>query len=69
VFFGAVETSIIAYTKIAGKPIYGGIVIALWSFGSLIGGEGLFKLVGDEETKIRKDPASRVSDLLKKVFG
>jgi MFS family permease len=38
VFFGAVETSIIAYTKIAGKPIYGGIVIALWSFGSLIGG-------------------------------
>jgi len=37
-FFGAVETSIIAYTKIAGKPIYGGIVIALWSFGSLIGG-------------------------------
>jgi hypothetical protein len=29
----------------------------------------LFKLVGDEETKIRKDPASRVSDLLKKVFG
>jgi len=38
VFFGAVETSIIAYTKMAGKPIYGGIVIALWSFGSLIGG-------------------------------
>jgi len=31
--------------------------------------EGLFKLVGDEESKIRKDPASRVSDLLKKVFG
>jgi len=31
--------------------------------------EGLFKLVGDEETKIRKDPASRISDLLKKVFG
>ena len=31
--------------------------------------EGLFKLVGDEEAKIRKDPASRVSDLLKKVFG
>ncbi len=31
--------------------------------------EGLFKLVADEELKIRKDPASRVSDLLKKVFG
>ena len=31
--------------------------------------EGLFKLVAIEETKIRKDPAARVSDILKKVFG
>lgn len=31
--------------------------------------KGLFKLVADEELKIRKNPASRVSDLLKKVFG
>ena len=31
--------------------------------------EGLFKLVAEEELKIRKDPAARVSDLLKKVFG
>lgn len=31
--------------------------------------EGLFKLMADEELKIRKDPAARVSDLLKKVFG
>ncbi|GAL86467.1 hypothetical protein CHU_2642 [Sporocytophaga myxococcoides] len=30
---------------------------------------GLFVLVADEETKIRKDPAARVSDILKKVFG
>ena len=30
---------------------------------------GLFILVGQEETKIRKDPAARVTDLLKKVFG
>lgn len=30
--------------------------------------EGLFKLVAEEETKIRKDPAARVSDILKKVF-
>jgi MFS family permease len=37
-FFGAVETSIIAFTKLAGQPIYAGIVIALWSFGSLVGG-------------------------------
>lgn len=31
--------------------------------------EGLFKLLADEELKIRKDPAARVSDILKKVFG
>lgn len=31
--------------------------------------EGLFKLVAQEETKIRKDPAARISDILKKVFG
>ena len=30
---------------------------------------GLFLLVSQEETKIRKDPAARVTDLLKKVFG
>jgi len=31
--------------------------------------EGLFKLIEDEEAKIRKDPAAQVTDLLKKVFG
>ena len=31
--------------------------------------DGLFKLVAQEELKIRKDPAARVSDILKKVFG
>lgn len=30
---------------------------------------GLFKLVLDEEKKIRKDPVARVTDILKKVFG
>ncbi len=30
---------------------------------------GLFTLVADEEKNIRKNPAARVSDLLKKVFG
>lgn len=30
---------------------------------------GLFYLVAQEETKIRKDPAARVTDILKKVFG
>ncbi len=31
--------------------------------------DGLFKLIANEEYKIRKDPAARVSDILKKVFG
>lgn len=31
--------------------------------------EGLFKLVEKEEKLIRKDPAARVTDILKKVFG
>jgi Protein of unknown function (DUF4197) len=30
---------------------------------------GLFYMVGQEETRIRKDPAARVTDLLKTVFG
>lgn len=30
---------------------------------------GLFYLMGQEEIKIRKDPAARVTDLLKTVFG
>ncbi len=31
--------------------------------------EGLFTLVAKEEALIRKDPAARVTDILKKVFG
>jgi hypothetical protein len=31
--------------------------------------KGLFIIVADEELKIRKDPAARTSDILKKVFG
>jgi hypothetical protein len=31
--------------------------------------EGLFKVVAEEEAKIRKDPEARISDLLKDVFG
>lgn len=30
---------------------------------------GLFKLMADEERKIRKDPAARVTDILRRVFG
>jgi hypothetical protein len=31
--------------------------------------DGLFYMVGEEEKKIRTDPAARVTDLLKSVFG
>ena len=31
--------------------------------------DGLFYMVGQEEMKIRSDPAARATDLLKKVFG
>ncbi len=31
--------------------------------------DGLFTLMAQEENKIRKDPAARATDLLKKVFG
>ncbi|MCW3102646.1 MAG: hypothetical protein JWO09_1086 [Bacteroidetes bacterium] len=31
--------------------------------------QGLFKLIADEELKIRKDPVARVTDILKRVFG
>ena len=31
--------------------------------------EGLFKVMGEEESKIRSDPSARASDLLKQVFG
>lgn len=30
---------------------------------------GLFHMVGEEERKIRKDPAARVTELLRRVFG
>lgn len=30
---------------------------------------GLFRTIGDEEMRIRRDPAARTSEILKKVFG
>ena len=31
--------------------------------------DGLFYMIAREEEKIRTDPAARVTDLLKKIFG
>jgi hypothetical protein len=30
---------------------------------------GLFKLIANEEMKIRQNPAARITDILRKVFG
>jgi hypothetical protein len=31
--------------------------------------DGLFKMIADEELKIRTNPAARISDILQRVFG
>jgi MFS family permease len=38
IFFGSIETTMIAFTDFAGVPIAAGLLLALWSIGSLIGG-------------------------------
>jgi hypothetical protein len=73
-----------AYKRLMEEAQGGGTLGALGSFGrSLLGPEamdvdgyvtgkaldGLFKMVADEEKRIREDPVARTSDLLKKVFG
>ena len=54
-----------AYNKFAAKPVNTDLVTYVTEK-SLT---GIFYEVGQEELKIRKDPAARVTDLLKKVFG
>ena len=39
------------------------------SYVTNLAAQGLFKLVRDEEMKIRRDPVARVTDILKRVFG
>lgn len=54
-----------AYNKFAAKPVNADLA-AYVTEKSLA---GIFYEVGLEEQKIRKDPAARVTELLKKVFG
>ncbi len=73
-----------AYKRVMEKAGGGSSFGALGSFGqSLLGPEavdvdgyvtnkaldGLFKMVADEEQRIRENPVARTSDLLQKVFG
>lgn len=38
IFFGSIETTMIAFSDFAGVPVAAGFLLALWSIGSLIGG-------------------------------
>lgn len=38
IFFGSIETTMIAFSDFAGVPVAAGLLLALWSIGSLIGG-------------------------------
>lgn len=55
-----------AYNKI---PFVEPVETDLTAYVNNLAIEGLFKLVAEEELKIRKDPIARTTDLLKKVFG
>jgi hypothetical protein len=54
-----------AYNKFSSKPV--NTDLAGYVTERALG--GLFLNIGLEEQKIRKDPAARVTDILKKVFG
>ncbi len=53
------------YNKFSAKPV----TTDLTAFVTSKAIDGIFYQVGLEEQKIRKDPAARITDLLKKVFG
>ena len=53
------------YNKFASKPV--NTNLGAYVTGKAI--DGIFYQLGLEEQKIRKDPAARVTELLKKVFG
>ncbi len=54
-----------AYNKVSSKPVDTDIVS--YVTGKAL--DGLFYYVAQEEVSIRKDPAARVTDILKNVFG
>jgi hypothetical protein len=62
-----------AYNKVAGKAAQFGLVqaeqasVQQYVTGKTL--DGLYTMIGEEESKLRQDPAKAGSDLLKKVFG
>ena len=53
------------YNKFSSKPVNTDLSAYVTSRAV----DGIFYQVAQEESAIRKDPAARVTDLLKKVFG
>lgn len=56
-------------SKVSNIPFAGDLNFDLDKYVTNKSLDGLFTMVAEEEAKIRKDPAARVTDLLKKVFG
>ena len=54
--------------KYSSLPFVSEVAIDLDEFVTNRAMDGLFYMVGEEEKKIRTDPAARITDLLKKVF-
>ena len=55
--------------RLASIPMADEIAFDLDQYVTDRGLDGLFHMLAIEEKKIREDPAARVTDLLKKVFG
>ncbi len=55
--------------KARAVPLVGGFSFDLDRYVTDKALEGLFLMIAQEEKRIRQDPAARVTDLLKKVFG
>ena len=55
--------------KMAGVPFVGSKMFDLDQYVNDKALDGLFVMVAEEEKKIRQNPAARVTDLLKEVFG
>jgi hypothetical protein len=55
--------------KVETIPFAGGLSFDLDQYVTEGALDGLFKMLAEEEKKIRSDPAARVTDLLRKVFG
>ena len=54
--------------KYSSLPLMGEVTFDLDDYVTNRALDGLFYMVGEEEKKIRTDPAARVTDLLKKIF-